>query len=63
MTSASFYAAQPLRAGLVILIPNVGRALQRTLFRAALDDLAVTGEPVIRRQRNARRGLAEPVIP
>ncbi len=32
------YAAQPLHAGLVILIPNVGRALQRKLFRAALDE-------------------------
>ena len=31
------YAAQPLHAGLVILIPNVRRASQRRLFRGALD--------------------------
>lgn len=35
------YAAEPLHAGLVIVIPVVGRALQRKLFRAALDELAV----------------------
>jgi predicted nuclease of predicted toxin-antitoxin system len=27
------YAAEPLHAGLVILIPNVGRVLQQRLFR------------------------------
>jgi len=43
-----FYAAQPLHAGLIILIPAVSRALQRKLFRAALDELAVIGEPVNR---------------
>jgi predicted nuclease of predicted toxin-antitoxin system len=42
------YAAQPLHAGLIILIPVIGRALQRKLFRAALDELAITGEPVNR---------------
>ena len=42
------YAAQPLHAGLVILIPAVSRALQRKLFRAALDELATLGEPVNR---------------
>jgi predicted nuclease of predicted toxin-antitoxin system len=42
------YAAQPLHAGLVTLIPAVDRALQRKLFRAALDELAVIGEPVNR---------------
>ena len=42
------YAAQPLHAGLVILIPAVSRALQRKLFRAALDELATIGEPVNR---------------
>jgi predicted nuclease of predicted toxin-antitoxin system len=42
------YAAEPLHAGLVILIPAVGRELQGKLFRAALDGLAVTGEPVNR---------------
>ena len=42
------YAAAPLHAGLVILIPAVDRLLQRKLFRAALDEFAVTGEPVNR---------------
>lgn len=42
------YAAQPLHAGLVILIPAVDRLLQRTLFRAALDELAIIGEPLNR---------------
>ena len=40
------FAAQPLHAGLVILIPNVGRAMQGRLFKAALDALAGFGEPV-----------------
>ena len=40
------YAAESLHAGLVILIPVVGRVLQRKLFRAALDELAVTGDPI-----------------
>jgi predicted nuclease of predicted toxin-antitoxin system len=38
------YAAQPLHAGLVILIPNVGRVQQQRLFR----ELAIIGEPVNR---------------
>ena len=42
------YAARPLHAGLVILLPNVGRDLQQRLFRAALDELATTGEAVNR---------------
>jgi len=42
------YAAQPLHAGLVILIPVVNRAVQQQLFKAALDELAVIGEPVNR---------------
>ncbi len=42
------YAAQPLHAGLVILFPVVSREMQRRLFRAALDELAVIGEPVNR---------------
>ena len=46
--SRRLYAAQPLHAGLVILIPAVDRALQRKLFRAALDELAVVDEPVNR---------------
>jgi predicted nuclease of predicted toxin-antitoxin system len=42
------YAAQALHAGLVIILPNVGRGLQRKLFSAALDRLAVEGEPINR---------------
>jgi hypothetical protein len=42
------YAAQPLHAGLVILIPVVNRVVQQRLFKAALDELAVIGEPVNR---------------
>jgi predicted nuclease of predicted toxin-antitoxin system len=42
------YAAQPLHAGLIILIPVVGRALQHKMFQAALDELALIGEPVNR---------------
>ena len=42
------YAAQPLHAGLVILIPAVNRAMQQHLFKAALDELAVIGEPLNR---------------
>jgi predicted nuclease of predicted toxin-antitoxin system len=42
------YAAQPLHADLVIMIPAVNRLVQQRLFRAALDELAVIGEPVNR---------------
>jgi predicted nuclease of predicted toxin-antitoxin system len=42
------YATEPLHAGLVILIPAVGRIIQQKLFRAALEELAVIGEPVNR---------------
>lgn len=42
----ALYAVQPLHAGLVILIPNVGRPFQQQLFQAALEELAVLGEPV-----------------
>jgi predicted nuclease of predicted toxin-antitoxin system len=42
------YAALPLHAGLIILIPAVNRTMQRCLFKAALDELAVIGEPVNR---------------
>ena len=42
------YAAQPLHAGLVIIIPTVNRAAQQRLFRGALDELAGSGEPVNR---------------
>jgi predicted nuclease of predicted toxin-antitoxin system len=40
------YAARPLHAGLIILIPVVNRVLQQRLFKAALGELAVIGEPV-----------------
>ena len=42
------YAAQPLHAGLVIIIPSVNRQDQQRLFRGALDELARFGEPVNR---------------
>jgi hypothetical protein len=42
------YAAQPLHAGLIILIPVVSRVVQQRLFKAALDELAVIGEPINR---------------
>ena len=42
------YAAEPLHAGLVILIPSVGRLLQRQLFRVALEELATFGDLVNR---------------
>jgi hypothetical protein len=42
------YAEQPLHAGLIILIPAVNRMMQQRLFKAALDELAVVGEPVNR---------------
>jgi len=40
------YATQPLHAGLVILIPNVNSELQQRLFKSALDQLALHGEPI-----------------
>jgi predicted nuclease of predicted toxin-antitoxin system len=42
------YAAQPLHAGLLILIPVVNRNVQKRLFKAALDELAIIGEPINR---------------
>jgi predicted nuclease of predicted toxin-antitoxin system len=42
------YATQPLHAGLVIIVPNVNRVVQRQLFSGALDELARVGEPVNR---------------
>lgn len=42
------YGTQPLHAGLVIIIPNVNRAVQQQLFRGALDELAGHGEPINR---------------
>jgi hypothetical protein len=43
-----FPVAQALHACLVILIPAFNRDAQRRLFMAALDELAVIGEPVNR---------------
>jgi predicted nuclease of predicted toxin-antitoxin system len=40
------YAKQPLHAGLVIIIPNVNRAMQQRLFRGALAELALLVEPI-----------------
>jgi hypothetical protein len=40
--------SQTLHAGLVILVPAVSRVVQQRLFKAALDELAVVGEPVNR---------------
>ena len=40
------YAATPLHTGLVIFIPNVGRATQCRLFRRALEEFAAIGEPI-----------------
>jgi predicted nuclease of predicted toxin-antitoxin system len=42
------YARQLLHAGLVIIIPNVNRAMQHLLFRGALAELATLGEPINR---------------
>jgi predicted nuclease of predicted toxin-antitoxin system len=42
------YATAPLHAGLVIIIPNVGRVVQQQLFSGALDELTRTGEPINR---------------
>jgi hypothetical protein len=42
------YAREPLHAGLVIMIPTVGRVLQQRLFAATLDEIAILGEPVNR---------------
>jgi predicted nuclease of predicted toxin-antitoxin system len=42
------YAMQTLHAGLVIIIPNVNRVMQRQLFRGALDVLATLGDPINR---------------
>ena len=42
------YADEPLHAGLIIIIPNVGRTMQQQLFRGALDELSELGEPINR---------------
>jgi hypothetical protein len=40
------YAAQPLHAGLIILLPNTGREVHMRLFKYALELLAAKGEPI-----------------
>jgi predicted nuclease of predicted toxin-antitoxin system len=42
------YAALSLHPGLVIVLPNVGRETQTEIFRLALDQLDVGGEPINR---------------
>jgi predicted nuclease of predicted toxin-antitoxin system len=42
------YRDEPLHAGLIIIIPNVGRIVQRQLFRGALDELFQIGELINR---------------
>jgi len=42
------YGQQPLHAGLIIIVPNVHRSIQQLLFRAAIAQLASTGEPINR---------------
>jgi predicted nuclease of predicted toxin-antitoxin system len=40
------YAAQPLHAGLIILLPNTSPEIYKELFKYALDLLADGGEPI-----------------
>ena len=40
------YAAQPLHAGLIVLLPNTGREVHMRLFKYALELLAAKGEPI-----------------
>jgi predicted nuclease of predicted toxin-antitoxin system len=40
------YAAERLHAGLVIIIPNVGRTMQQLLFGGAIEELPLVGEPI-----------------
>lgn len=40
------YASEDFHAGLIILVPNVGRDMQKRLFKGAIDRLAVIGEPI-----------------
>ena len=50
------YAAQELHPGLVILVPNAEREMQRQLFHAALGRLREIGDPVNRALEVDRRG-------
>lgn len=40
------YTAEPLHAGLIVIVPSVGRREQRQLFRGALEELTRFGEPI-----------------
>ena len=40
------YAAEPLHAGLVILLPTVDGAMQQRLIQGALTELTVHSEPI-----------------
>jgi predicted nuclease of predicted toxin-antitoxin system len=42
------YALQSIHPGLVIILPSVGLPSQIRLFRRALDELSVVGEPINR---------------
>ena len=42
------YGMEPLHPGLIIILPNVERPMQRALFREALAELETTGELVNR---------------
>ncbi len=37
-----------VHAGLVIIIPNVGRVVQQLLFNGAIEELSQIGEPINR---------------
>lgn len=38
------YASRSLHAGLIIIVPNAAREMQKALFQGALDQLTTTGE-------------------
>jgi predicted nuclease of predicted toxin-antitoxin system len=42
------YARQPFHAGLIIIVPRVGRIEQKLIFQDALIELASFGEPINR---------------
>ncbi len=42
------YADEPLHAGLVIIVPNVGRIVQQQLFSGAHEELSQLGAPINR---------------
>jgi predicted XRE-type DNA-binding protein len=59
---SGFYAKQPLHAGLVIIIPNVNRAVQQRLFRGTLE-LASLGERAIASTSARANVFADPGFP